>query len=134
MIAAAEGSASDEAGVGPTNISPPPTRGEARPMMMGNRPRCGTRRPVTTVDTVAVTQISDVRGDAVAERLRSGRVSLQSRPATPAPDVPAAADLTGALQSAARISTDLVDLVTEATTLTALAITNAILDARRADR
>jgi hypothetical protein len=83
---------------------------------------------------VTVTQISDVRGDAVAERLRSGRVSLQSRPAAPSIAVPAASDLAGALESAARISTDLVDLATEATTLTALAITNAILDARRADR
>ena len=83
---------------------------------------------------MAVTQISDVRGDAVTERLRSGRTLLQARPTAPTPDVPAAPDLTGALESAARISTDLVDLVAEATTLTALAITNAILDARRADR
>ena len=89
---------------------------------------------MTTVSTVAVTEISDARGDAVAERLRSGRLSLQARPAAPASDVPAAADLTAALHSASRISTELVDLVTEATTLTALAITNAILDARRADR
>ena len=83
---------------------------------------------------MTVTQISDVRGDAVAERLRAGRTSLEARPAAPATGVAAAPDLTGALASAARISTDLVDLVAEATTLTALAITNAILDARRADR
>lgn len=79
-------------------------------------------------------QISDIRGEAEAERLRSGRTSLQSRPAAPATDVPSAADLTEALESAARVSTELVDLVTEATTLTALAISNAILDARHADR
>ena len=89
---------------------------------------------MATVDTVAATQISDVRGEAVAERLRAGRMSLQERPVAPTTHVPAAPDLAAALGSASEVGNPLVDLVTEATTLTALAITNAILDARRADR
>ena len=79
-------------------------------------------------------EISDARGRAEAGRLTAGRVSLQVRSSTPDGELAGAGALAAALRASATVSGDLLDVAVEASTLGALAITNAVLDAADADR
>jgi len=83
---------------------------------------------------VPALQISEERATAEAARLTAGRSSLQATAVIPTSDLAGAAGLTSALRSAVVVSDSLIAVTVEATTLGALAITNAVLDAEDADR
>lgn len=79
-------------------------------------------------------EISDARGRAEAGRLTAGRTALQVRSAVPDGDLAGVGVLVAALRASVTVSAALLDVAVEATTLGALAITNAVLDAADADR